>query len=45
MSDTKKLLESIQNNLNEDTRDTKYIIRSYYDEKLHGLEDSLYTND
>lgn len=45
MSNTKKLIESIQNNLNEERKDTKYIVCSYYDEKLHGLEDDLYTNE
>ena len=29
----------------ESKEDTKYIVCSYYDEKLHGLEDDLYTNE
>ena len=45
MSETKKLIESIQNNLNETNDNTKYIVCSYYDEKLHGLEDELKTDD
>lgn len=39
------LSESIQNNLNETNDNTKYIVCSYYDEKVHGLEDELKTND
>lgn len=45
MSETKKLFENIQNNLNEISSDTKYIVCSYYDYKLHDLEDELKTND
>lgn len=45
MSETLKLFESIQNNLNETNDNTKYIVCSYYDEKVHGLEDELKTND
>lgn len=45
MSETKRLIESIQNNLNETNDNTKYIVCSYYDEKVHGLEDELKTND
>lgn len=34
-----------QNNLNETSDNTKYIVCSYYDEKVYGLEDELKTND
>ncbi len=44
-SKTRNLLESIQSSLNEISNDTKYIVCSYYDYKLHDTEDELKTND
>ena len=45
MSETRKLFESFKSNLNESKDNTKYIVCSYYDYKLHDLEDELFTND